>query len=136
MDGCHINHESTLCQEVKWVELTPSPRVWALRHGFNTTPRHAYTASEFTPVTRIYSGPSWDQYLTVGMPRIRRGLTSTLYPGWFEWAKIETEVAKKSERDEGIMKKNLEANFAACAYASTRFGRHIQVGKQSLCVRT
>ncbi|MED6158728.1 hypothetical protein PIB30_035456 [Stylosanthes scabra] len=47
-----------------------------------STPRHAYTASEFTPVTRIYSSPSWDQYLTVGMPRIRRGLTSPLYPGW------------------------------------------------------
>ncbi|MED6219691.1 hypothetical protein PIB30_038098 [Stylosanthes scabra] len=43
--------------------------------------RHAYTASEFTPVTRIYSNPLWDQHLTVGMPRICRGLTSPLYPG-------------------------------------------------------
>ncbi|MED6192761.1 hypothetical protein PIB30_013143 [Stylosanthes scabra] len=30
------------------------------------TPRNACTAGEFTPVTRIYSSPSWDQYLTVG----------------------------------------------------------------------
>ncbi|MED6220379.1 hypothetical protein PIB30_044258 [Stylosanthes scabra] len=57
-------------------------RVRALRHGFNMTPRHACTAGEFTPVTRIYSNPSWNQYLTVGMPRIHRGLTSPLYPGW------------------------------------------------------
>ncbi|MED6193265.1 hypothetical protein PIB30_017656 [Stylosanthes scabra] len=34
-------------------------RVRALRHGFNTTPRHAYTASEFTLVTRIYSNSWW-----------------------------------------------------------------------------
>ncbi|MED6123742.1 hypothetical protein PIB30_052231 [Stylosanthes scabra] len=45
--------------------------------------RHTCTASEFTPVTRIYSNPSWDQYLTVGMRRIYRGLTSPLYPGWW-----------------------------------------------------
>ncbi|MED6168495.1 hypothetical protein PIB30_012224, partial [Stylosanthes scabra] len=40
------------------------------------------TASEFTPLTWIYSNPSWDQYLTVDMPMICRGLSSPLYPGW------------------------------------------------------
>ncbi|MED6196549.1 hypothetical protein PIB30_048517 [Stylosanthes scabra] len=33
------------------------------------------TAGEFTQVMQIYSNPSWDQYLIVGMARIRRGLT-------------------------------------------------------------
>ncbi|MED6170559.1 hypothetical protein PIB30_032130 [Stylosanthes scabra] len=83
-------------------------RVRALRHRFNMVPRcmscgpgdsrlhrvlstsscllqssrHVCTAGEFTLVTRIYSNSSWDQYLTVGLPRIRGGLTSPLYPGW------------------------------------------------------
>ncbi|MED6151310.1 hypothetical protein PIB30_081280 [Stylosanthes scabra] len=30
--------------------------------------RHTYTASEFTPVTRIYLNPSWYQYPTVAHP--------------------------------------------------------------------
>ncbi|MED6199341.1 hypothetical protein PIB30_075058 [Stylosanthes scabra] len=94
--------------EVKSVTAIRTPllaRVTSLRHKFTTVitmglvtagstssfnnrlvdcklHRHTYIASEFTPVTRIYSNPSWDQYLTVGMPRIRRGLTSPLYPGW------------------------------------------------------
>ncbi|MED6179896.1 hypothetical protein PIB30_005357 [Stylosanthes scabra] len=29
MNGCYVSHETTLCQEVEWVELTPSPRPYA-----------------------------------------------------------------------------------------------------------
>ncbi|MED6167883.1 hypothetical protein PIB30_006854 [Stylosanthes scabra] len=65
-----------------WIANSNASQSSALGPSDNRLDHRTCTACEFTPVTRIYSNPSWDQYLTVGMLRIRRGLTSPLYPGW------------------------------------------------------
>ncbi|MED6111100.1 hypothetical protein PIB30_049346 [Stylosanthes scabra] len=70
--------------------------------------RRTCTTCEFAPVTRIYSNPSWNQYLTVGMARIRRGLTSPLYPEWcvppraFKYNDESRHPERACQRERGV----------------------------------
>ncbi|MED6119804.1 hypothetical protein PIB30_015100 [Stylosanthes scabra] len=60
-------HKKLRCVRIGWMGRNRVKSVTAIRMPLLArTPRHACTAGEFTPVTRIYSNQSWDQYLTVG----------------------------------------------------------------------